>query len=233
MKQLFILIALTTVALGSGKKNFSFSNLDSVPAFERYTFQASSTKYDEIPVTIEYEQLPDSVWETRGSMVISDKKITERYLIDQRNLLITEYWRDVTFPRGTTKNHSQIDVDTETDDPEEFIISSIPALLYLLRTFPFDEEIDKIMVRAPSQQKGHLNLRIKNRGIRQKSIPAFGEIEVYHVEVSIVMPVVGAFLPKLDYYYRNDARKTLVGMKGLMPGTGNKIDIELKSYSNE
>lgn len=230
MRQILLLLIVTASLFGAAKKNFSIDNLKTIPSYERYEFQATSTKYDDMPVIMEYERPNDSIWETRGSMVIEDKKIKERYLIRTKNLLITEYWRDLYNPRGSTKNHSIIDVDTETDDPEEFIISNIPGLLYILRTFPFDEEIDKLIVRAPSQKKGHLNLRVKNKGLKTMNIPAFGEVEIYHIEVSLMVPVVGGFIPKLNYYFRNDAQKTLVAMKGLMPGSGNKIDIQLKSY---
>lgn len=232
MKTVISLLIIAVALLSAEKKNFSIKNLQNIPHHERYEFAGTSTKYNSVPVIIEYSRPNDSIWETKGTMVIEDKKIDERYIIKTDNLLITEYWRDMYNPRGVTKNHATIDVDTETDDPEEFIISNIPGLLYLLRTYPFDEDIDKLMVRAPSQKKGHLNLKVKNKGLKTMNVPAFGETEIYHIEVSLVMPVVGTFLPKLNYYFRNDEQKTLVAMKGLMPGTGNKIDIQLKSYSS-
>lgn len=229
-----ILTALLPLLLFANSSNFSIDNMASVPVYESYIFEAVSTKYDEMPVKIEYFRPNDSVWKTEASMVIGDKKIKERYNIRTDNLLITEYWRDMYNPRGVTRNHAVIDVDTHTDDPEEFIISSIPGLMYILRTYPFkNEDVDKLMVRAPGQEKGHLNLRVKNKGLEMIETPAFGTIETYHIEVSLVMPVVGAFLPKLHYYFRNDEQKTLVRMKGLMPGTGNNIDVTLRSYSTE
>lgn len=225
---ILILIAVTVQA----QPNLSYDNIRTVPVWERYEFQGSSTKHDRLPVVIEYSRFGDSLWETKGTMTIGKNRIDERYRIRTDNLLITEYWRDLSYPRGVTKNHSRIVADTRTEDPAEFIVGTIPGLLYILRTYPFDKSVDKIMVRAPSQEKGHLNFQIKNRGLRRMNIPAFGEIEVYHLEVSLVIPVVSGVLPKLNYYFRNDAAKTLVAMKGLMPGTGSKIDIVLKKYSS-
>lgn len=232
MKTLLLLLTMTLFSFGAARNNLSAANLKTIPSYERYEFKGSSTKHDNLPVVIEYFK-KDSLWETKGSMGIGNKKIDERYKINIRNLLITEYWRDLSYPRGVTKTHATIQADTQTDDPQEFIVSNISGLMYILRTYPFDRPVDKIMVRSPSQEKGHMNFMIKNRGMKKMNIPAFGECDVYNIEVSLVIPVVSGVLPKLNYYFRNDPQKTLVAMKGLMPGSGSKIDIVLKKYSSK
>ena len=48
-----------------------------------------------------------------------------------------------------------------------------------------------------------------------------------------MIPVLGAVLPKLNYYFRDDPQRTLIAMKGVMPATGGKLDVELKSYTTK
>jgi hypothetical protein len=231
MKNVLLTIICLTLLSQGKESNFSILNMTKVPSYEKYVFAAVSTKYEDMPVVIEYTRPNDSTWNTNASMKIGNKRVQERYVIKTDNLLITEYWRDLYNLRGVTKNHAVIDVNTHTDDPEEFIVSNIPGLMYILRTFPFtNSDVTKLLVRAPGQEKGHLNLRVKNRGVETIQTEALGDVETYHIEVSVVLPIVGGFLPKLNYYFRTDEQRTLVRMKGLMPGTGNKIDVVLQSY---
>ncbi|MBD3418592.1 MAG: hypothetical protein GF398_00595 [Chitinivibrionales bacterium] len=213
---------------------FHTANLDYIPAYEKYIFEGRGSTVKEMPVVIEYETAQTgngkSKWLISGKMKFRETLIEEHYQINHRNLKITSFTRKQSFDRGEVNSTSTYEVDVSTNDPEEFIVGTIQGLMYILRTFPFESENKKVLVRAPQQQKGHLNLRIHNKGKKTISTRYFGAVEVHHLEVSLVFPLIGGILPKLNYYFRDDPQKTLVAMEGLLPATGKRLDVELTEY---
>jgi hypothetical protein len=217
------------------KPNFNIANLGYIPGYERYEFVGKGTSIDTLPVVIEYhahrKRRPKARWDVSGSIKLKNTLVEEKYKILFKNLLITHCKRVQSFKRGTLKAVTDLDVNVETHDPDEFIIGTIPGLMYVLRTYPFESDVKEIRVRAPQQTKGHLNLKVRNKGKKKLDTKSFGTIEAYHLEVSLMVPVLGAVLPKLNYYFRDDRQKTLVQMKGFMPATGKKLNVELNDYT--
>lgn len=232
LKQIAPYIATLLLSLPSFGQTFSIKNLKEVPKEELYVLSATSTRYGILPVVIRYNN-DGTTWSVTGRMKIKDKQIDEEYKIKLSNLLITDSKRVIKYKRGTVTNISILDVNIATTDPNEYLVSTIPALMYVLRTFPFEENSKSVNVRAPSQEKGRLNLRVKNKGLKNMKTKNWGELEVWHLEVSVKVPVIGGFLPELDIYFKNDPQKSLVRIKGMMPGTGNKVDIELTKYEKK
>ena len=226
-------LALCTLTIAE-KPNFGSANLGLIPDYERYEFEGKGSTIDTMPVIIEYHAYrkgtPAARWEVSGSIKLKKTLVEEKYEILFDNLCITHCKRVQSFDRGTLTTITHLDVDVETEGSDEFIIGTIPGLMYILRAYPFDSDIKEIKVRAPQQSKGHLNLKVQNKGKKRLDTKYFGTIRAYHLEVSLMVPLLGAVLPKLNYYFRDDRQKTLVAMKGFMPATGKKLNVELKKY---
>lgn len=230
-----VAVALLVSVVAGWGQTFSITNLSSIPAYERYVFDGRGSKVSHLPVVMEYRVRnagrEDAHWSVSASMKLRETLIEEEYEIRHANLLSNRFRRRQTFERGTSESMHMLDVDTRSDDPEEFIVGAIPALMYILRTFPFDSPKGELRVRSPQQEKGHLNLRVRNRGKTVFNTEHFGDVAAWHLEVSLMVPVVGGLLPRLNYYFRDDAQKTLIGMKGVLPATGQRLDVELHSYT--
>ena len=245
MKRLKIL--LLTVAIGvlfllnaeDNRKNqgFSIGNLKKLPSYEKYEFRAKGTSIKETPVILKYEVKRNGedvdIWLINGSMPLNETFIKEQYMVRLNDLNVTEYSRTQKYKRGQHSMSGKLDVDTYTGKPDEFIITTLPPIMYLLRTFPFKSDIKEIFVRLPQQKKGKMNLRIKNRGLKKIETEKFGKIAVYNIEVSLVVPFVDAFLPNIDYYFLDDDVHTLVAMKGAFSMTGKSMEVHLVNYESK
>lgn len=238
---LVILVLLTGIISAKDNENgartgFNVQNLNKIPSYERYVFSAEGTTFKEAPVVIEYtvkdNGKKNALWVIKGEMPINKTFIEEQYTVRLEDLNVLAYSRTQKFDRGTHKTSGKLAVNTHTGQPDEFIVSTLQAIMYLLRTYPLDSNLKEIYVRAPQQTKGKMNLKIKNKGLKKVKTVRYGEINAYNLEVSLVVPVVGAFLPNIDYYFLDDDVHTLVAMKGSFSMTGKNMEVQLVSYTS-
>ena len=232
------ILFLTVQQLVLGKTpNFSSKNLTIIPSYERYEFEGINSKGTEIPVVFEYKAVDingkNPKWIIKGKLKLNKTLLNETYTVDLKNLYIAALKRSQKFDRGENKTTIEYDVDVSTKHKDEFIISTVQGLMYLLRTFPFESEVKEITVRAPQQEKGKLNFKVKNKGLKPFESKKFGTIDVYHLELSLKVPAIGGLIPKLNFYIRNDARKTLIALKGKMLMTNTELDVELVEYESK
>ncbi|MBD3320357.1 MAG: hypothetical protein GF350_04595 [Chitinivibrionales bacterium] len=227
----------TLVYVCPAQPTFTIKNLSKIPSYERYELVGKGTTVNKIPVVIEYRAkkrgTPDARWEISGSMELPNTRIEEEYVILHTDLQIERYRRRQSFERGAVATKAELDVDVSSDDPDEFIIGTIPGLMYVLRTYPFHSDKKHFRVRTAQQTRDVLNFKVANKGKKKLDTKYFGTIEAFHLEVSLMVPVVGAIIPKLNYYFLDDPQKTLIAVEGIMPATGKRLDVELKSYAVE
>ena len=219
-----------------GESNFSVKNIRKILEFERYEFKAVGTELKESPVTIEYELIninTDSAsWKIRGKMPINKTMIEEEYIVRLRDLNVIEAKRKQSFSRGVAITYNEYQISNATDQSNEFVISTIQGLMYILRTFPINNKKNEIIVRMAQQSNKKLGIKIKNKGLVKLNIPKFGDIQAYSISVSLAVPVVGAFLPNVTYFFLDDDVHTLVAMKGAFSMTGKKLDVKLVNYES-
>jgi hypothetical protein len=219
-----------------GQNNFTIKNLKKIPEYERYEFKAVGTELKESPVTIEYELInkdTDSAsWRIRGSMPINKTMIEEEYTVRLSNLNVIEAKRKQSFSRGVANTHSTYAISNTTDQSNEFVISTIQGLMYILRTFPISNKKNEIIVRMAQQSNKRMGIKIKNKGLEKLNVPKFGDIQAYSISVSLAVPVIGGFLPNVTYYFLDDDVHTLAAMKGAFSMTGKKLDVKLVNYES-
>lgn len=219
-----------------GENNFNIKNLKVIPEFERYEFKAIGTELKESSVTIEYELInknTDSAsWRIRGSMPINKTMIEEEYTVRLRDMNVIESKRKQSFNRGVANTYSTYAISNKTDQSDEFVISTIQGLMYILRTFPINNKKTEIIVRMAQQSNKKMGIKIKNKGLVKLNIPKFGDIQAYSISVSLAVPVVGGFLPNVTYFFLDDDVHTLVAMKGAFSMTGKKLDVKLVNYQS-
>jgi hypothetical protein len=217
--------------------SFSIKNLKYIPVYERYEFKAEGTDLKESHVIIEYrlkyENTDSAVWKIKGSMPINKTRIEEDYEIRLKDLNVLESKRKQYFDRGTSESLYRYKINNRSTKKNEFVISTLQGLMYILRTFPIDNTHREIIVRIAQQSNKKIGIKIKNRGLTKLNIPQRGEIPAYNIDVSLAVPIVGAFLPKVNYYFLDDEVHTLVAMKGAFSMTGKKLDVLLVNYESE
>jgi hypothetical protein len=208
-----------------------------IPSYERYEFTGTNTNGKELPVVFEYRTIDrdgkEPKWIIKGRMKLNKTTLNETYTVKLNNLYISSLNRIQTFDRGENKTTMIYNVDVSTDDEKEFVISTVQGLMYLLRTYPFESDVRKIRVRAAQQEKGKFNFRVKNKGLQKFESKKFGTINVYHIELSLQVPAIGGLIPKLNFYIRNDPRKTLIALKGKMLMSNTDLDVELVNYESK
>lgn len=228
-----ILVTLLLIALGTAK-SFTVENLKSIPSYEKYTLKASIDDVEESSIEIEYQlmhrETDSAFWLVTGKMPLNGIEIEEEYKIGLKDLNVIESKRTQKYSRGTTVQNNIYSVNTKTNEEYVFLVSSFNSLMYILRTFPFEQEIPEIRVRLAQQTKKNFAVKVKNKGLKTIDNPVSGEIVAYEADVSLAVPVVGAFLPNIKYYFKNDAAHTLVAMKGAFNTTGKKVQIHLVDY---
>ena len=218
-------------------QGFSIENLKKLPSYEKYEFRARGTSIKEAPVILKYEVKKNGqgidIWSIKGSMPLNETFIKEQYHVRLSDLNVIEYSRIQKFKRGQHTMTGKLDVDTYTGKPDEFIITTIQPIMYILRTFPFKSVIKERFVRLPQQKKGKMNLRVKNKGLKKIETEKYGTVKAYNIEVSLIVPIVGAFLPNIDYYFLDDDVHTLVAMKGVFSMTGRNMEVHLVDYKSK
>ncbi len=237
MKTLIIILLFTLPYVHGKRPNFSIENIKVLPRYEKYEFQGVNTNGKQLPVVFEYTTVDvgskEARWLINGKMKLNKTQLDETYTVDLNKLHITNLDRLQKFDQGQNKTTVEYNVNTATMDETEFVISTVQGLMYLLRTYPFESKVKEITVRTPQQTKGKLNFKAKNKGKIKFNSKKFGSIDVYHLELSLIVPAVGALIPKLNFYIRNDSRKTLVALKGIMPGNSGKLNVELVNYQSK
>ncbi len=233
-KPSIIIVFLFTIAI-SENNNFSFKNLKDVPSYERYEFSGIKFSGKKMPIIFEYKlNYKDSsqpIWEIAGSMNLAKAEIDEKYKVRLSNLKIYELDRVQSFNGGKNISSFKYETTAPNNDDTEFIVSTIQGLIYLLRTFPFESKVDEISVRTPQQTKGKLNFNVKNKGLKTIETENYGLVQVHHLQLSLQVPFVGAIIPKLNFYFKDDKVKTLMALEGKMPiANEGEIDIQLKKY---
>jgi hypothetical protein len=166
-------------------------------------------------------------------MPINKTRIEEDYEIRLKDLNVLESKRKQYFDRGTSESLYRYKINNRSTKKNEFVISTLQGLMYILRTFPIDNTHREIIVRIAQQSNKKIGIKIKNRGLTKLNIPQRGEIPAYNIDVSLAVPIVGAFLPKVNYYFLDDEVHTLVAMKGAFSMTGKKLDVLLVNYESE
>lgn len=230
------IVTISFVAINTEAKNnnFSFDNLQKVPNYERYEFSGNDFRGKKMPIVFEYEihkEGDESFWKVSGNMNLSRANIDENYKVRLDDLKILSLNRIQSFNGGRNISSFEYETTAPDDDSTEFVVSTIQGLIYLLRAYPFESEIKEISIRTPQQRKGKLNFNVKNKGIKKLNTESYGEIEVHHLQLSLQVPVIGAVIPKLNFYFKDDSRKTLVALQGKMPiAEEGEIDIELIKY---
>lgn len=224
-------------AKDNGKnQGFSVKNLNKLPSYERYEFSASGSSIKEAPVILEYSVEKNGkesdIWTINGSMPLNETFIKEQYKVRLSDLNVTDYSRTQKFKRGKHTMSGKLEVNIYTGKPDEFIITTLQPIMYLLRTFPLQSDLKEIYVRLPQQKRGKMNLKVKNKGLKQIETEKYGTVKAYNIEVSLVVPVVGSFLPNIDYYFLDDDVHTLVAMKGVFSMTGKNMEVQLVDYKS-
>ncbi|MBD3347158.1 MAG: hypothetical protein GF401_19055 [Chitinivibrionales bacterium] len=223
------------VMAAAAQSSFKIENLDKLPSYERYEMVEKGSSSGNVPVVIEYRVKnrgkSNACWKVNGTIQLPGMLIEEEYEIVHDQLKIREFKRKQTTRRGTVDAKTKIDMDVYTSDPDEFIITAIPGIMYILRTFPFHSGKKMVRVRIPQQNKKISNFKVVNKGKKRLATKHYGTIEVYQLEVSIMMPVVGMIAPKLNFYFLNDPQKTLVAIEGTTLASGKDLNVELKSYT--
>lgn len=217
------------------KVNFSFENLKDVPVYERYEFSGINFAGKKMPIIFEYklEENNDNeqYWTISGQMSLSKADIDEKYSVRLSDLKILTLDRIQSFNGGRNISSFKYETMAPDDDSTEFVVSTIQGLIYLLRTFPFESNIDEISIRTPLQSKGKLNFNVKNKGLKTINTRNYGSVQVHHLQLSLQVPVIGAVIPKLNFFFKDDEAKTLMALEGKMPiANEGEIDIELKNY---
>ena len=214
--------------------NFSIKNLSDIPSYERYEFNASGTTLENTKVIIEYTLVnrgTDSAsWIIKGSMPINGLFIEEEYTVRLRDLNVVSSKRKQSFKKGYSETNSEYSVDIKTNDPGEFIISTFQGLMYLLRTFPINSSVKAIDVYMAQQATEKIGIHVRNKGEKSITTPLYGTVSATELHVAVAIPLVGGFLPNVNYYFRNDPARTLVGMKGAFSMTGKKMDVLLVKH---
>lgn len=218
-------------------QNFSVRNLNSIPTYEKYLLKASVNDVEETSIEIEYRVVhkgtDSAYWHVKGQMPLNGIEIKEEYKIGLKDLNVFESTRTQTYKRGKTVQNNSYRVDTKTSEEGIFLVSSFNSLMYIIRSFPFDQNVSEIRVRLAQQTRKNFAVRVRNKGLKTVKNPIEGEIEAYEADVSLAVPVIGAFLPNIRYYFKNDDAHTLVAMKGAFGASGKKIQIHLVKHEIE
>lgn len=214
--------------------NFTVGNLKSLPSYEKYLLKAVVNGVEQASIDIEYRVVnrdtDSAYWEVKGKMPINGIEIEEWYKIGLKDLNVIESKRTQKYKRGFTSQENSYNVDTKTDEPGIFLISSFNSLMYIIRTFPFESETKELRVRLAQQTRKNFSVKVRNRGETTIKNPTFGDIAVYEADISLAVPVIGAFLPNIKYYFKQDDAHTLVAMKGSFGGSGKKIQVNLVKH---
>lgn len=225
------------VAVVLNAQTFSIKNLNTLPTYEKYLLKASVNDVGETSIAIEYRVVnrdtDSAYWHVKGEMPLNGIEIKEEYKIGLKDLNVLESKRTQTYKRGKTVQSNRYNVDTKTSEPGIFLVSSFNSLMYIIRSFPFENEVSEIRVRLAQQTRKNFAVKVRNKGLKKVKNPMQGEIEVYEADVSLAVPVIGAFLPNIKYYFKNDDAHTLVAMKGAFGASGKKIQIHLIKHEVE
>lgn len=231
---IFTIMAVLMCQSAYGKTTFSISNIKSLPKYEKYVFKATGTTLEATTVTMEYSKINEGTdslsWLVKGKMPINGIDIEEEYVIRHRDLKILSSVRRQKFKRGTSKMVSTWNVDTKVNEEDIFLISTFQGIMYILRTFPFESNTKEIRVRMAQQTNDKIALKIKNKGLKSVITPKYGEVKAYDTQVSLSIPIVGGFLPNINYFFRNDKSHTLVAMKGAFGMAGKKMSVKLVDH---
>ncbi len=227
-------LLFVSISLSHGANNFSMENIKNVPKYEKYVFRATGTTLEATEVTIEYHLLNEGTdslsWKVKGKMPINGIEIEEEYVIRHRDLKVLSSVRRQKFDRGVSEMISSWDVDTKINEDDVFLISTFQGIMYILRTFPFESNTKEIKVRMAQQTNDKIALKIKNKGLKAINTPKYGGVNAYETQVSLSIPLIGGFLPNINYFFRNDKNHTLVAMKGAFGMTGKKMDVKLVDH---
>lgn len=228
---LFILLIVVFFVQGrSPVQNFSVRNLREIPSYEYYRFRADDAQKDEKPVVIEYRS-ENGQWHVSGSMPINRTHIEESYVFDLQTLNVLSYESRQVFDRGSRHTKVVQTVDTKTDEPNEFLIGPFQALMYVLRTFPFQGPQRVIRVQAPQQESDRVGIQVRHRGETRFETPATGVVTgVQVIEVSVRVPLVGGFLPRVTYYFLPNERGQLIALEGAFSMDGKNRVLRLQEY---
>lgn len=234
-KTIIVLLITVSALFATSHKGFNIKNLKKLPIWERYEFRAKGTTLAESPVIIEYEVLnygtENAMWDIHGSMTLNGAQIVENYKVRLRDLNVISYTRTLNFERGSHTMKGELSLDNK-GEKDEFIVGTIQAMLYLLRTFPLDNKDEKIYVRTAQQRRKKLNLKVRNKGIEKIETKTLGKVEAIEVELSLSVPVIGAFLPDVSCFFLPDDVHTLAAIKGSFSMSGKKLDVFLVDYKS-
>lgn len=233
-KSVFILILCACQAFSAG---FSIKNLQEIPDYERLVFVGKNSEGKTFKAIIEYNTTNikgEKMWIIDGTMPLPNAHIEETYHVLHKNLLIDYYIRTQTFDRGKyTMTGVFEDMDVYTGKDDDFIITTLQGLMYILRTFPFESNIGDISIRTAQQSENRMNFKVRNKGNKKIITPRYGEIDVYELELRLDIPFIGAFIPKIYFYFKNDKSKTLVSMKGNFGMMNQSMEFDLTEYHSE
>jgi len=232
-----ILVSMTALSINAGQgRNFSAGNLQSIPLYEKYIFKGETKEESNMPIVFEYQvdtSNSDTLrWQVNGSMQLSRNTIAESYTIQIPSIYIESFNRKQSFKRGYNITTGEFHSDVTPESDNEFLIGTVQSVWYILRTFPFSIPEREIKIRAPQQKKNRMNFKVRNKGLISFETRYRGTVMAYHLELSLMVPVVGAFIPKLNFYFLNDDIKTLIAMKGHLPAGTGKMDVELVEYES-
>lgn len=231
-----LLLTLVLCVLLSAQ-TFTIQNLTFLPTYEKYTLKASVDDLKETSIEIEYRVInrgtDSAYWHVKGEMPLNGIEITEEYIISLKDLAVLRSKRTQSYKRGKTVQENNYSVDTKTGETGVFLVSSFNSLMYILRSFPFEQNISEIRVRLAQQSRQNISVKVRNKGLKSVDNPVFGEVEAYEADVSISVPVIGAFLPNIKYYFKKDGAHTLVAMKGAFSASGRKVQIHLVKHDVE
>lgn len=236
MKKIYIWLITCILITNNtfGAANFSVRNIDKIPLYEKYVFKATGTTLEATTVTMEYRVInagtQDQAWKVKGKMPINGIEIEEEYIIRHSDLKILSSVRRQKFSRGSSEMKSTYSVDTKTDEEDLFLISTFQGIMYILRTFPFKSDKKELKVRMAQQTNKKISLKIRNKGLKDISCPKYGKVKAFDTQVSLSIPLIGGFLPNINYFFKNDSSHTLVAMKGAFGMTGKKMNVKLVEH---
>lgn len=230
-KQILIVLAFLSSIIAS---NFSIENLHSLPTYEKYILKASIDEVEQAVIKLEYEVVnrgtDSAYWSVKGKMPLNGIEIEEEYKISLKDLSVWESKRTQKYSRGSTVQRNSYNVNTLTYEEGVFLVSSFNSLMYIIRTFPFETNKSEIRVRLAQQTRKNFAVKVRNKGTKSIKNPLYGDVDVYEADVSLAVPVVGAFLPNIRYYFKKDDAHTLVAMKGAFGASGKKVQINLVKH---
>lgn len=236
MKKIIIIFVAALLPLFAG--TLSRYNLSYIPSYELYQFKniSEDSKDEDLKVIVKYRVKEDSdgveFWHIKNQMLREDRNTVETFKIRLDDLCACEWASTQEFDRGTLTQESKIEnADIQTSEDNTFIASTSQMINYILRTFPFSQEADEVRIIPARQNSDRFKLYAKYKGKEILDIPLYGKVSTLHVELRVDVPVIGMFIPKINYYFLDNAQKTLVSIEGNISFEKDKnMDLRLTKY---